>query len=407
MTMRIGLYVGGDRLAAVAVARRGIVWYAALERDEDSPLEIQVAELLRGIPTRRFIRPSVFIALGPAIAHVKLLRGLPPVAAPRVVRQLIEGTPSRFFLVGLTSPVVANPERCKDGWWVAVADASMVAALDGVCARRGLRQGGMRPVAALLDRALDSTLAGTRVHWLDGDVNVEIIRGDSGMASVQRTSAPWALSPALTSNLDGPLEKLGADAWRFAGAYAAARAGASAPLMLRQQDMSGRRPRGIALRVASIGALVIGTAVTLAAPGILSAHARHQNDRAFDEMRAVASAVAKDRFALEQQQAALRQVRAFVESRRLLTPLLSALSVQLPESTAIVALRLDTLGGTLNALSPAGAELVQAVSGTPGVDGLQLNAPITRETVGSIELQRTALRFRFKRRTSTTQRQRR
>jgi hypothetical protein len=81
-----------------------------------------------------------------------------------------------------------------------------------------------------------------------------------------------------------------------------------------------------------------------------------------------------------------------------MTPLLSTLSVQLPESTAIVALRLDTLGGSLVALSPIGSELVSAVSTTPEVEALQLSAPITREVVGTTELQRTAMRFRFKRR---------
>ena len=110
---------------------------------------------------------------------------------------------------------------------------------------------------------------------------------------------------------------------------------------------------------------------------------------------------------MEQQQSALRQIRTFSTARRLLTPLLSSISLQLPESTAIVALRLDTLGGTLVALSPVGADLVAAVSTTPGIDAIQLSAPITREMAGPLELQRMALRFHYKARVANPLVQRR
>ena len=407
MTMRIGLYVGADWLACVAVARQGIVWHGGAERVRETPLEIQLAGLLRGAPVGRLMRPAVFVALGPALAHVKQLHELPPVAAPRVIRQLIQGTPSRFFLVGDGSPVVADPRRSADGWWIAVTDATTIGAVQTACARRGLRLGGTRPAATLLHRALAAAPSGARLNWVDGDVSLDIMCGEHGIASLRREPTRTGGAAEMTIGLDAPLEQLGTDAWRFAGAYAAARAGSSAPLLLRQPGDGSQRSRRMALRVASIVAVAVGSMVMLAAPGVAAARARGRNDRAFDALRAAASSVARERIALEQQQAALRQIGAFVANRRLITPLLSALSMQLPESTAIVALRLDTLGGTFIALSPVGAALVPAVSSMPSVEGLQLSAPITRETIGPLELQRTALRFRFTRHPSTSRPQRR
>ena len=407
MTIRIGIYVGADWLACVAVARQGIIWHGGAERLRETPLESQLAELLRVAPVTRLMRPAAFVVLGPALAHVKQLRGLPPVTAPRVIRQLIQGTPSRFFLVGDGLPVIADPQRSADGWWIAMADAATIAAVHTACARRGLRLGGTRPVATLLHRALAGAPSGARIGWVDGDVSLDIICGDHGIASLRREPTRSGVSAAATTGVDAPLEKLGTDAWRFAGAYAAARAGSSAPLLLRQSDDGRHGSRRIALRVASIVAVVVGTVVMLAAPGVAAARARSGNDRAFDALRSAASSVARERIALEQQQAALRQIGAFVTNRRLVTPLLSALSIQLPESTAIVALRLDTLGATFIALSPIGTALVPAVSSMPGVEGLQLSAPITRETIGPLELQRTALRFRFMRRPSTSRPMRR
>lgn len=398
MTVRVGLYVGSDWIAAVALRRNRLVWHADGERTGDLSLDAQLACLLQGAPSTRYPRPSVFVALGPMVAQVKQLRGLPPIDRPRVLRQLIQGSPNRFFLETPTAPAVAMPMRSLEGWWVSVADAETIATIESVCTRRGLNVCGVRPVAVLLDHALANPTIETGITWSDGPAILQMTYGDRGITSLHRGSAPGGRTPPLAADVAGPLAALGVGAWRFAGAFAAARAGSSAPLPLWRAGDGRRGPRQLARRVASISTLVIGAAVTLAAPGVTAVRSRAESDRAFEVLRTTASSVARERMALEQQQAALRQVRTFADTRRLITPMLSSLSIQLPESTAIIALRLDTLGGSLVTLSPVGAELVPAIGDTPGVDAIQLSAPITRETVGPVELQRIAVRFRFKRR---------
>ena len=407
MTMRVGIYVGADWLAGVAVSRQGVVWHAVLQRTSDSSLYVRLSQLLDDIPVGRFARTQIFVALGPALTHVKQLRTLPPIAAPRVLRQLIEAAPSRFFLAEDAAPVVADPVRSAEGWWVAVADAKTIAAVDAACARGGMRGMGARPASTLLDAALAVPTNGTRIAWCDGDIALDIVCGDRGIASIRRESVRSRGPDVPASPLDGPLERIGGDAWRCAAAYAAARAGSAAPLKLRRRD-DGHRTRYQTVRgVVVVASLVASGGVMLAAPGVVAARVRRENDREFTLVRAKAAAVAKHRVAVERQQSALGQIRTFSTSRRLLTPLLSSLSLQLPESTAIVALRLDTLGGALVALSPVGTDVAAAVSTTPGIDAIQLSAPITREMVGPLELQRMGLRFRFKARVASALAQRR
>ena len=407
MTMRVGIYVGADWLAGVAVSRQGVVWHAVLQRTSDTSLDSHLSHLLDDIPVKRFARAQIFVALGPALAHVKQLRALPPIAAPRVLRQLIEAAPSRFFLADYTAPVVADPVRSAEGWWVAVADAKTIAAVDAACGRRGMRHMGARPAATLLDAALATPANGTRIAWCDGDIALDIVCGDRSIASIRRVSASSGGPDVPAARLDGPLEQIGDDAWSCAGAYAAARAGTAAPLRLRRTDDGHRSPYQSVRRVVSVGSLVASVAMMLAAPSVVAARVLRENEREFVLVRAKASAVEKDRAVVKQQQFALRQIRTFSTARRLFTPLLASLSLQLPESTAIVALRLDTLGGALVALSPVGTDVVAAVSTTPAIGAIQLSAPITRETVGPLELQRMSLRFRFKARVANALVQRR
>ena len=254
MSTRIGIYVGADWLTGIALGRRGVVWHAIVERSGDTPLESQLASLLQGVPRKRYTRASAFVALGPTLAQVKQLRGLPPIDAPRVLRQLIEAAPSRFFLMADAEPVVADPVRSTEGWWVAAADAKSVAAVDVACMQSSVRVSGMRPVAGLLHWALGTAPSGTRIGWCDGGISLDVTCGDQGIASIRRESARSSEPDTATPRLDGPLESIGGDAWRYAGAYAAARAGSAAPLMLRRTDQGHATPLRIARRVVSVSA---------------------------------------------------------------------------------------------------------------------------------------------------------
>ncbi len=396
--MRVGLYLGADWIVGVIVTRHAILWHNDTRRNRDTTLEAQLIALFHDAPREQYTRPSLFVALGPSVAQMKRLRGLPPIDDPKVLRQLIEGSPSRFFLFPSDALVCADPARCGKDWWAAVADAKTILALDTACKGLGWRRGGIRPVAMVLDRVFQSRPVSTSIVWIDGAVALTVGYDDDRVATTRRTAPPDGEPTVPPARLDSVLEKLGVDAWRFAGAYGAARARKSPPLAVPwPNERAGTSRRG-AVRFASVALVIIGMIATLISPDIAAARARFQSERELGALRVDVALVAKDRAALDRQVSALRQIRTFATSRQLLTPMLSAISLQLPESTAITALRIDTIGGTMVTLSPSGTALVSALSTTPGVETLQLSAPITREMIGLLELQRTAVRFRFQRR---------
>ena len=74
--------------------------------------------------------------------------------------------------------------------------------------------------------------------------------------------------------------------------------------------------------------------------------------------------------------------------------LLGELSQALPDSTALVSLRLDSLDGTFVALSPHAADMLSELVAVPGIVGPRIVGSVTKEIVGDAQLERATVRFR-------------
>jgi hypothetical protein len=136
-------------------------------------------------------------------------------------------------------------------------------------------------------------------------------------------------------------------------------------------------------------------AAALAAPGLAALYTGVKTNRALDSLQTAASAVARASYALRRISAEEATVARFVNSRRSFTMLVGALSVALPDSTAITSLHVDSTGGTAVVLSPAGAQVLGALDSLPDVLAPQIVGPIASQSVGGAPLQRIAIRFRF------------
>jgi len=88
--------------------------------------------------------------------------------------------------------------------------------------------------------------------------------------------------------------------------------------------------------------------------------------------------------------AAVDAVRA---RRGRITLLLGAFSRVLPESTAIVELRIDSTGGSFTALSPHAADILPQLAGIDGATSARIAGTITRENVAGAQLERATFRF--------------
>jgi hypothetical protein len=93
--------------------------------------------------------------------------------------------------------------------------------------------------------------------------------------------------------------------------------------------------------------------------------------------------------------ATLGEVAAFDGGRRSATLLLADLTRALPDSSAIAAIRVDTAGGTLVALTPRAATVLSGIERVPGIVAPEIPGPVTREAVRGRELERLTVRFRL------------
>lgn len=69
----------------------------------------------------------------------------------------------------------------------------------------------------------------------------------------------------------------------------------------------------------------------------------------------------------------------------------------LPESTAVTALHIDSLGGSLTVLAPHAAATLEGVAAIPIVARVQMAGAVNREIAAGAELERATLRFTIRR----------
>jgi hypothetical protein len=76
--------------------------------------------------------------------------------------------------------------------------------------------------------------------------------------------------------------------------------------------------------------------------------------------------------------------------------LLAEITRSLPDSSSLVAFQVDSTGlGSVVAVSPHAAAVVDAVERTPGLASPQIVGPVTRERVGGRTLERVSVRFQL------------
>jgi len=191
------------------------------------------------------------------------------------------------------------------------------------------------------------------------------------------------------------LAVLGDDAMRFADAYGAAlsrgdRHPLGAPL---QRD--GAATATVSRKRASVAITLCAAAVVAAAltPGIAA-------ERAGRNARAELGALTAARTELHEAErnlglvsGALGEVANVQARRRSPLAFLGQLTMVLPEGSAVVALRLDSAGGTVVALTPRAATLVNRLDTIASVVGPEIVGPVTREIMNEKDLERVTVRF--------------
>jgi len=392
----IGLSIASDHLRAVGVRAGEVRWTLEAERSAEGDLASEIVTLLHHATLPRWPRPMVAVAIGPAASQTKRLTGLPMIADVTALRAVVRESASRFFLRNGVPLVVSGVRVTEPGMaWVAAFEEPIVQGVETACRTLALRVRLIAPSVVALSRGLEDD---ERIEWDDGAVRAELTIAGRAMTATRRvTNIVDHENPPSTQvpRVVDALRVLGDGGWRFADAYGATQLPSDEPLALR--TMSGDLDAGVSrrsIRVA-VAALCIATMAAIVAPGISSAVRIHRTGRelaALEHRRSDADRAERD---LARMDAALAEVSAFDASRRSPTMLLASLAHALPETTVLVTVRIDSAGATIAILAPRAAAALAAMDSMAQVTSPEIIGPVTKEVVGTRELERATMHIRF------------
>jgi hypothetical protein len=310
------------------------------------------------------------------------------VADAATLAALVRESAPRFFLRNGVPLEITGVLRGENGESMSAAlEQPTVEAIEAGCRAAGYRLRAIVPAAV----ALTSVARDAAFVWCDGDTTLEMEAGGA-VGTARRRATVAAASQPEHPPVHALLVPFGEDAWRFSDALGAAIAPADAPLALRstsRADAATSRKR--VWRAA--GAAAVAMLLAIFAPPVANALARARADRGIAAIAARARDAARVEQDLRRMTAALSEASAFGASRRSAARLLIGIDRALPASAALVAFDVDSAGGTLVLLAPRAARAVAALDSVRGIAAPEIVGPVTRETIGTRELERASVRF--------------
>jgi hypothetical protein len=403
--LTVGIGVSADSVRAVGVERDAVRWAIELERSEGESLGDALGALIERCPLARWPRARVTVAIGPSAVQVKRLTALPPLTDDDALAAVVREGVGRFFLRNgvplLTSGVrVVEPGTA----WAAAYEAPVVEEVERSCraAARRLKLHAIVPTAIALAHAVDGGHESEPMVWADGEIRTMLTFSAGTIASLRRLPTRGELrgiSESGAQSLPAALERLGERALDFADAYGATRVSRGEPLCARiggAASPSAASPSGMRKRLAfAATAFALAGLVAILGPGLIALHSAHQSRVRLAAIAKELQAVERNERELGQVSDALGEVADFEASRRSATMLLASISHALPKEASLVAFQADTVGGTVVALSQRAALVTTALEKVDEIASPEIVGPVTSETMGSREVERVTVRFRF------------
>jgi len=388
MNARIGVSVQSDHVRAVVAQRGRAVWH---DREAvDGSVGEALDRLLGRIPARAGRGSAIRVAVGPSRCQVARLSGLPARASAVAASQAVAAGPERFFLA-TDGPLATGPAELRGGtWWAAAFPRAVLDEIRAAVERRKLVVREFVPGLVMLP----SVLEGETLSWPDGKYRGEVTVAGGTWTDARRlrNASGQASQPVRPRSNFEPLAR---EDVRYADAYAAAVTAKSPRIALRARSPHETAQRGRAIRGTLVAVAALSCLAAVAAPGVAAGYVNARMSRALDSLRGGGAAVARETYALQRATAVEDSIAHFASNRRSMLILLGALTVALPESTALVSFHVDSLGATAVVLSPGGAAVLAALDSIPLIRAPQIVGPISRETVGGADVERLAVRFAF------------
>ena len=392
MRIRVGIGVGACAVRAVGVRRGRVLWAVEAALEPGEPLEPAIVELLGRVQLPRWPRASVVAAVGPSRAQTKRLHGLPPISDARLLAKLVAEGAGRFFLkngVPLATGGVCTSAVGET--WGAAYDESVVSAIEAAARTLRLDLRAIVPTVAVLGQAIE----GGRITWADGERTVEVTTERGALRAVCRVPIGENGASSIVGKSRASLAALGEDACRFADAYGAALLERGEPLAARRKRRSFAhedvpRWRSVAL----VLALALSAAAALVAPALAAMRASRIAEAHLARLAPRRAAAIAMEAEVARVTAALTEISGFEAKLKSHIGLLAGLADALGEESAIIALRADSVGGSVILVAPRALLALTRLEHVSGTRGVEVVGPVTKEVVADRDLERVAIRYR-------------
>jgi hypothetical protein len=385
----LGIAVRRSSVHGVLVRRKRIVWHGSVGVVAGRTAEA-LGQLLSQLPPRKgiasVVQPRVVLAIGTAYAQMKRVDGLPSARNQRMLTDVVRQNSASFFLRGAARLVISDVDHRADGSnWAAAYHAETVDELIAMLRRHGLPRALVIPSIAAVASVCG---AGSRAHTED-DVHVEITAGGRGtVTGIRRIASDSAIDNAIPV----AVADAGPD---YLEAYAAALADSTIKLSWRPPPDPRRAQRADVSLLVAAGLLFVATSTAaLIAPGVRAERDAASAAREISRGQKLATEAARVQGELSRVSTQLDRITKFEEARGKMTMLVGAIAQAIPDSTALVTLRVDSVEGSFVALTPHAADVLPELAGIDGVVNPRIAGSVTRETQGAARLERATVRFR-------------
>lgn len=391
MSARIGVAVGRGAVRAIAMRNDRIVWAGEAPLPASDDLQRTIAGLLALAPLPRWPRPIVHGAIGPHGAQVKRVVGLPDIVDPESLAAIVREAAGTYFLKNGVALLTTGVRPAGAGAAVAAAlDQPYVDAIRAASHTRGLRVGPIAPTAiALLGSFVDASF-----RWNDGSLTIEVTRTGHQLDALRTRPAVPDDDATTTAATVPALAALGADSLRYADAYGAAVLDAREPLAVQSRTDSFFKiaaPR----RALALSAAMFAAGVVIV--GLSPLAAKWAGDRALANIAAVRpgrwQVISSSLAQLDRVSTQLTEARAFGDSRTSVGALLGDIARLLPPNSAVLAFDWSDQRGEITVVTDNPSVVLSALRRLPGIAAVELVGSVTRQSVGTQELQRITVRF--------------
>lgn len=386
----LGVGVTASDVSAVVVERDSVRWAESLKRDATASLAESIVTLLNKRPGRRWPAPAVMVAVGSSAMQLKQLRELQADIDSRALKVTVQSDASQFFLANGV-PLTTTGVRLKEPGtaWVAAIEAPVVMEIQRGCRAAHVRLIAIVPTAVAMEAALEDTHA----ELLDGGVRTEFTLVGKRLERMRRRLHAGSTDPIYPAFVPA-LRILGERAAQVADAFGASRVSAREPLALSGGTVS-LRPEPARRRIALAATIcVFATLAALFLPGLVEILMAHRAETRLAMLSRRTRVATESMRVLNSTTAELGTLALFEQSRQPMTVLLSDIGRALPDGSALAALQVDSTGiGSMVALAPRAAQVVDAMERVPGIASPSIVGPITQEVIAGHALERVTVRF--------------